>query len=50
MDFTKYTVGKVDDSKFVLPSYCTDKCGLTTICAGLRGETEENIVVSLQIN
>jgi hypothetical protein len=21
-----------------LPSYCTDKCGSTTICAGLRGE------------
>jgi hypothetical protein len=37
MDFLSFTVGKPDESKFNLPSYCTDKCGLLTICAGLRG-------------
>ena len=37
MDFINYSEGKVDDSKFILPEYCTSKCGLTTICAGLRG-------------
>jgi len=38
MDFTKYSIGISDESIFKLPSYCTDKCGSTTICAGLRGE------------
>lgn len=39
MDFYDYSVGIKDPSVFKLPSYCTEKCGLTTICAGLRGET-----------
>jgi len=39
MDFTSFSIGKPDDSKFAVPSYCTAKCGLTTICAFLRGET-----------
>lgn len=38
MDFNGYYVGLKDPSIFKLPGYCTDKCGLTTICAGLRGE------------
>lgn len=37
MDFSNFQVGKPDESKFALPSYCNDKCGLTTICAALRG-------------
>jgi len=37
MDFSNYRL-TVDASKFTLPSYCKDKCGATTICAGLRGE------------
>ena len=40
MDFTSYNVGIKDSKVFNLPSYCTDKCGLTTICAGLRGENK----------
>lgn len=39
MDFTDYSVGIKDSSVFNLPGYCTDKCGLTSICAALRGET-----------
>ena len=39
MDFTDYYVGIKDENVFKLPSYCTEKCGLTTICAGLRGDT-----------
>ena len=38
MDFTNFRIGEIDDRKFALPSYCTSKCGLLTICAGLRGE------------
>lgn len=38
MDFTSYKIGPVDPSIFKLPSYCTSKCGLTTICAALRDE------------
>lgn len=38
MDFTSYSIGKIDESKFQVPDYCTSKCGLTTVCAGLRGE------------
>jgi hypothetical protein len=37
MDFTSYYVGIKDPNVFRVPSYCTDKCGLTTICAALRG-------------
>lgn len=37
MDYTDYYIGIKDPSVFHLPSYCTDKCGATTICAGLRG-------------
>lgn len=37
MDYTNFIVGKPDESKFILPEYCSSKCGLTTICAGLRG-------------
>lgn len=39
MDFTKYIVGPSAESRFALPDYCTSKCGLTTICAGLRGDS-----------
>lgn len=39
MDFTDYQIGISDESIFNLPSYCTDKCGPTTICAGLRGDS-----------
>lgn len=35
-DFFDYKVGITDESVFKLPSYCTDVCGLTTICAALR--------------
>ena len=38
MDFTSYKVGITDPSVFNLPSYCTDKCGATTICAALRND------------
>lgn len=38
MDFNGYFVGIKDPNVFKLPAYCTDKCGLTTICAGLRGD------------
>lgn len=38
MDFFGYKVGITDDSIFKLPSYCTDVCGVTTICAALRQE------------
>jgi hypothetical protein len=37
MDYTKYRIGITNEDIFKLPNYCTDKCGLTTICAGLRG-------------
>lgn len=40
MDFTSYSVGPVDSQKFELPAYCTSKCGLTTICAGLREQKQ----------
>jgi hypothetical protein len=36
MDFFEYKVGLTDENVFKLPSYCTDTCGLTTICAALR--------------
>ncbi len=38
MDFKNYKVGPVDPKVFELPSYCTAKCGLLTICATLREE------------
>lgn len=38
MDFTDYHIGIKDPSIFTVPSYCNDKCGLTSVCAGLRGE------------
>lgn len=41
MDFTDYHIGIKDDSVFKLPNYCTEKCGLTTICAGLRGDKKK---------
>jgi len=31
-----YKAGITDESVFKLPSYCTDVCGFTTICAALR--------------
>lgn len=37
-DFQNYRVGLSDESVFKLPSYCTDVCGFTTICAALRQE------------
>lgn len=40
MDFFGYKVGITDPSVFTLPSYCTDKCGSTTICAALRKEKQ----------
>ena len=42
MDFTGYKVGITDPKIFDLPSYCTDKCGATTICAGLRNDLLQN--------
>lgn len=41
MDFdTKSYIESIrDESVFNVPSYCKEKCGLLTICAGLRGET-----------
>jgi len=39
MDFTQYIVGPSDESHFALPDYCTSKCGIATICAGLRGDS-----------
>lgn len=33
MDFTSYNIGIKDPNVFNLPSYCTDKCGATSICA-----------------
>jgi hypothetical protein len=35
-DFFNYKVGITDENIFKLPSYCTDVCGVTTICAALR--------------
>jgi hypothetical protein len=35
-DFFNFKLGIQDESVFKLPSYCTDKCGITTICAALR--------------
>jgi len=35
-DFQNYREGISDESVFTLPSYCTDVCGFTTICAALR--------------
>ena len=37
-DFYGYKVGITDENVFKLPSYCTDQCGITTICAALRQE------------
>lgn len=37
-DFYGYKVGITDENVFKLPSYCTDICGVTTICAALRSE------------
>ena len=37
-DYSNYKVGPSDPSVYTLPSYCTSTCGLTTICAALRGE------------
>lgn len=45
MDFTDYYIGIKDPSVFRLPSYCTEKCGLTTICAGLR-DAKKNLLKS----
>ena len=42
MDFTGYKVGITDPKIFDLPSYCTDKCGVTTVCAGLRNDLIQN--------
>ena len=39
MDFKNYKIGITDPSVFTVPSYCKDKCGVTTICAALRGES-----------
>ena len=40
MNFTRYQVGDTfPQGIFDLPSYCTDKCGATTICAALRGDS-----------
>ena len=41
MNYTKFTIGKPDESKFNLPEYCTSKCGLTTICALIPGAEME---------
>lgn len=38
MDFSNYKVGITDPSVFKVPDYCTNTCGLTTICAALRGD------------
>lgn len=27
MDFTSYSESKPDESKFIVPEYCTDQCG-----------------------
>jgi hypothetical protein len=37
-DFYSYKVGITDESVFKLPSYCTDTCGVTTLCANFRNE------------
>lgn len=39
MDFFNFKEEKVDESHFLIPSYCLTKCALGTFCAGLRGET-----------
>jgi hypothetical protein len=40
MDFkiSSYHESITNSSVFNLPSYCTATCGLTTICAAIRGE------------
>lgn len=38
MDYTSYKVGITDPKVFDLPTYCTDKCGPTTICSALRND------------
>ena len=41
IDYTSYYVGIQNPHVFDLPSYCTDKCGATTICAALRGDESQ---------
>lgn len=36
MDFYTYTEGKIDESKFTLPSYCTSKCPDDSFCGRFR--------------
>lgn len=37
MDFTRFIVGPPAEDKFILPEYCTDKCGPTSFCAKFQG-------------
>lgn len=37
MDFHSYTEAEIDENKFIVPAYCTSKCGPTTFCAKFQG-------------
>lgn len=46
MDFNmaSYKESITNSSIFTLPSYCTATCGLTTICATIRGDVQPQLV------
>lgn len=46
MDFimSSYKLSITNSSIFNLPSYCTATCGLTTICATLRGDMPSQLL------